>query len=68
MVTNPSEPQRIDASRDATDTTDDRSSLPSIVRNLDVLVEQGASYPTIYADPPWPYSNTAARGAAENLP
>lgn len=39
--------------------------LPSIVRNLGVLVEQGAKFSTVYADPPWPYSNTAARGAAE---
>jgi len=39
--------------------------LPSIVRNLGVLLELGARFPTIYADPPWPYSNTAARGAAK---
>lgn len=38
---------------------------PPIVRDLNVLVEQGAKFPTIYADPPWPYSNRAARGAAE---
>lgn len=25
-----------------------------------------AKYSTVYADPPWPYSNIAARGAAEN--
>ena len=39
---------------------------PSIVRNLDVLIASGTKYATIYADPPWPYTNTAARGAAEN--
>ena len=38
----------------------------SIVRDLSRLVESGAKYATVYADPPWPYSNTAARGAAEN--
>ncbi len=40
--------------------------LPSIVSELRTLVASGAKYSTIYADPPWPYSNTAARGAAEN--
>jgi len=40
--------------------------LPSIVRDLDTLVEAGLRYPTIVADPPWQYENTAARGAAEN--
>lgn len=38
---------------------------PPIVRDLRVLIEQGVRFPTVYADPPWPYSNTAARGAAE---
>lgn len=56
-------------------TTDDRMDVghaaakpfvPSIVRDLSRLVEAGAKYSTVYADPPWPYSNTAARGAAEN--
>jgi N6-adenosine-specific RNA methylase IME4 len=42
------------------------SPLPSIVRDLAGLVNRGATFSTIYADPPWPYSNTAARGAAEN--
>lgn len=44
----------------------DPAALPSLVRDLGTLVRLGAKYPTIYADPPWPYSNTAARGAAEN--
>ena len=39
---------------------------PSIVRDLRALVNRGNRFRTIYADPPWPYSNTAARGAAEN--
>lgn len=44
----------------------DKPFVPSIVRDLARLVESGAKYSTVYADPPWPYSNTAARGAAEN--
>ena len=42
------------------------SLLPSIVSTLDVLVNRRVKFATVYADPPWPYSNTAARGAAEN--
>lgn len=42
------------------------SAFPSIVQSLDSLVREGRKYSTVYADPPWPYSNTAARGAAEN--
>ncbi len=41
-------------------------SPPGIVRDLHTLVEQRATFGTIYADPPWQYSNSAARGAAEN--
>lgn len=40
--------------------------FPGIVRNLDALLAENAKFSTIYADPPWPYNNTAARGAAEN--
>lgn len=40
--------------------------LPGIVRDLEILIHRSAKFSTIYADPPWPYSNTAARGAAEN--
>ncbi len=40
--------------------------LPGIVRDLEILIRRNAKFSTIYADPPWPYSNTAARGAAEN--
>ena len=46
-------------------TTTNRPSLPSIVTDLGMLLDLGTKFPTIYADPPWPYSNTAARGAAE---
>jgi N6-adenosine-specific RNA methylase IME4 len=46
--------------------TTSRPSSPSIVRSLGMLVDGGAKFSTVYADPPWPYSNTAARGAAEN--
>ena len=38
----------------------------SVVRDLSQLVLSGRRFQTIYADPPWPYSNAAARGAAEN--
>lgn len=40
--------------------------LPTIVSDLKTLVDLGLKYSTIYADPPWPYTNTASRGAAEN--
>ena len=39
---------------------------PSIVRNLQILIDHRVKFATVYADPPWPYTNTAARGAAEN--
>ncbi len=35
------------------------------MRDLSVLVARGVRFSTIYADPPWRYENTAARGAAE---
>jgi N6-adenosine-specific RNA methylase IME4 len=44
----------------------DAARWPSIVRNLGSLTDCGAQFSTIYADPPWPYQNTAARGAAVN--
>lgn len=40
--------------------------LPSIAHDLYHLLDSGARFSTIYADPPWQYSNTAARGAAQN--
>lgn len=39
---------------------------PTMVQDLHALVQLNAKFSTIYADPPWPYHNTAARGAAEN--
>ena len=66
MSSDPPNHERIDASRDAADAASADLSLPSTVRDLGTLLAQDAKFPTIYADPPWPYSNTAARGAAEN--
>lgn len=39
---------------------------PSIVRSLDDLSGSGLTFSTVYADPPWQYSNSASRGAAIN--
>ena len=39
---------------------------PSITRALAELIERGHRFPTIYADPPWRYQNSASRAAAEN--
>lgn len=36
-----------------------------VTSKLDALVARGLRFGTIYADPPWAYENTAARGAAE---
>jgi hypothetical protein len=66
MVSNPSKPERTDARSDATGAAAERPLLPSITPNLEVLLQHAAKFPTIYADPPWPYSNTASRAAAEN--
>jgi N6-adenosine-specific RNA methylase IME4 len=37
-----------------------------VARSLEALVARGLRFGTIYADPPWAYENTAARGAAED--
>lgn len=37
-----------------------------IVSSLKELIAAGRKFPTIYADPPWPYANEASRGAAVN--
>ncbi len=37
-----------------------------IVADLGDLTARGTKYRTIYADPPWPYSNRATRAAATN--
>ena len=39
---------------------------PSIVAILSELIEAGYKFATVLADPPWRYSNTSSRGAAEN--
>jgi N6-adenosine-specific RNA methylase IME4 len=39
---------------------------PNIATDLHQLAASGHRFGTVYADPPWQYSNTAARGAAEN--
>lgn len=39
---------------------------PSIVHQWTELSKLAGSFQTVYADPPWRYSNTASRGAAEN--
>lgn len=45
-----------------------KSELPvgDTVTQLDLLVEQGRKFPTVYADPPWQYENEASRAAAVN--
>ena len=43
-----------------------KNGLPSIVRDLNQLVRSESRFRTIYADPPWSYNNTVARGAADN--
>ena len=37
-----------------------------IVSSLTELVDEGAKFACIYADPPWQYRNRSSRGAAEN--
>lgn len=36
------------------------------VSDLEKLIEQGKKYGTIYADPPWQYSNQATRASTDN--
>ena len=38
----------------------------AIVDDLQALVDAGQRFPTIYADPPWPYRNQATRAATGN--
>lgn len=53
-----------------TDESADRHGGPATVvggrtvTSLVQLVDQGVTFPTIYADPPWQYDNDSARGAA----
>ena len=44
----------------------ERPSCGRSVQDLMELVCEGKKFPTIYADPPWPYLNEASRGAAVN--
>ena len=39
---------------------------PTITANLGDLIDAGWKFRTVLADPPWKYSNTASRAAAEN--
>lgn len=39
---------------------------PGIVDDLNSLIQANVTFATVYADPPWSYSNKAARGAADN--
>ncbi len=39
---------------------------PGIVADLRQLIHGGYKFATVLADPPWRYSNTSSRGAAEN--
>ncbi|TWU62370.1 hypothetical protein V7x_40990 [Crateriforma conspicua] len=39
---------------------------PSIAADLHALANTGAKFSTVYADPPWRYSNSASRGAGSN--
>ncbi len=37
-----------------------------VVDDLNSLLQQGCKFSTVYADPPWPYSNQATRAATSN--
>ena len=41
-------------------------SSESVVDSLDVLIHKDIKFSTIYADPPWPYSNQGTRAATDN--
>ena len=53
-------------STDATPASATNVVAPSIVLDLSRLAGLQLKFSTVYADPPWPYTNTAARGVAEN--
>ena len=40
--------------------------LPTIATNLQELIDAGHLYRAVLADPPWRYSNSSSRAAAEN--
>lgn len=42
------------------------SARTGVVESLEELIEIGAAFGTIYADPPWSYGNQATRAATDN--
>jgi N6-adenosine-specific RNA methylase IME4 len=42
------------------------NSSPNAVTSLQTLLQAGKRFSTIYADPPWPYTNQATRAATSN--
>lgn len=46
--------------------SDDSNPFPNIVSELRSLVTMDSQFRTVYADPPWAYSNEASRAAAVN--
>lgn len=66
MTSIPSNPEQASDEPASFGDLPEQTGVPSIVRDLSHLIVSGAKFSTIYADPSWPYSNTAARGAAEN--
>lgn len=54
---------------DAVSTTAEKPNLAApgqTISSLQILVDEGRKFPTVYADPPWPYTNEASRAAAIN--
>lgn len=47
-------------------TTHTAALAPGVVNDLQELVKAAAKFSTIYADPPWPYSNQATRATTSN--
>ena len=43
----------------------ERNHRPGVMfDDMDALLQSGLRFPTIYADPPWEYQNSASRAAA----
>ncbi len=55
-----------DSQAQETSNRQERFHVCGSVGSLHELVDRGCKFPTIYADPPWPYENKASRGAAVN--
>lgn len=64
----PNESQQwlFEPSESSTMASSDANWVGGEVTNLCELVSAGCSFRSVYADPPWPYENTASRAAAEN--